>query len=115
MKSTAHSKASSRRADPPARSPLSVTLSDGLRKRLAKQAKRRELKLATAARVLLAEHIEELEDDAQLSRAEAWQRAQAWATWEKIKSGDVREVSWDDLRRETEQALEQAKARARAK
>jgi len=30
--------------------------------------------------------------------AEEWQRAQAWATWEKIKAGDVRETSLEELR-----------------
>src|SRR3989454_10247167 len=63
------------------------------RRRLAAHAKKRRLKVATAARVFLEEHLSELEDRAELSAAEEWQRAQAWATWEKIKAGDVPEVT----------------------
>ena len=48
--------------------------------------------MATAARVLLDEYVTELEDREQLSRAEEWQRAQSWATWEKIEAGDHRDV-----------------------
>ena len=58
----------------------------------------RKLKVATAARVFLDEHLTELEDRAELSAAEEWQKAQAWATWEKIKAGDVREASEADIR-----------------
>ena len=68
------------------------------RRRLAAHAKQRRLKVATAARVFLEEHLTELEDRAELSAAEEWQRAQAWATWEKIKAGDVREASEADIK-----------------
>lgn len=61
-------------------------------------AKKRQLKVATAARVFLDEHLSELESQAELTAAEEWQRAQAWATWEKIKAGDVRETSLEELR-----------------
>jgi len=78
--------------------PLSVQLSATERRRLALHAKKRKLKVATAARVFLDEHLTELEDRAELSAAEEWQKAQAWATWEKIKAGDVREASEADIR-----------------
>lgn len=77
--------------------PLSVQVPAALRRRLGRQATRRRLKLATAARVFLDEHVTELEDAAELSAAEEWQRAQAWATWEKIKAGDTRWVSDAEL------------------
>ena len=77
--------------------PLSVQVPTALRRRLERQATRRRLKLATAARVFLDEHVTELEDAAQLSAAEEWQRAQAWATWEKIKAGDTRWVTDAEL------------------
>ena len=57
--------------------PLSVQVPTALRRRLERQATRRHLKLATAARVFLDEHVTELEDAAELSAAEEWQRAQA--------------------------------------
>src|SRR2546425_10335154 len=66
------------------------------RRRLAAHAKKRRLKVATAARVFLDEHLTDLEDRAELSAAEQWQRAQARATWSKIKAGDVREGSEAD-------------------
>jgi hypothetical protein len=86
--------------------PLSVPLPPDLRGRLAKEAKKRRLKLATAARVLLDEHLAAIEDAAALSAAEEWQRAQAWATWEKISAGDDDDVPLEQL--------EQHAARARA-
>jgi len=41
--------------------------------------------------------MSELEAEAELSAAEAWQQAQAWATYDKIKAGDLREASIGDL------------------
>jgi len=78
--------------------PLSVQLPADLKRRLRAQATKRRLKMATAARVFLDEHVAELEDKAELSAAQEWQRAQAWATWEKIKAGDVREATEAELR-----------------
>ncbi|MBI3183942.1 MAG: hypothetical protein HYZ28_17540 [Myxococcales bacterium] len=77
---------------------MSVPLTSELRRRLAAQASKRKLKTATAARVFLDEHLGELEDAIELSRSEEWQRAQAWATWEKIDAGDRREVPLDRIR-----------------
>jgi hypothetical protein len=77
--------------------PLSVQLSTAERRRLAAHAKKRRVKLATAVRIFLDEHLTELEDRSELSAAEEWQRAQAWATWEKIKAGDTRWVTDAEL------------------
>lgn len=77
--------------------PLSVQLSAAERRRLAAHAKKRRVKLATAVRIFLDEHLTELEDRSELSAAEEWQRAQAWATWEKIKAGDTRWVTDAEL------------------
>ena len=65
---------------------MSVVLPAALRKRLTAEAKRRGLKLSPTIRVLLGERIHELDDAAQLSRAEEWQRAEAWATWERVQA-----------------------------
>ena len=92
-----------------------MSLAPELRQRSEDQARKRNLKLATAARVFLAEHVDELEDATVLAKAEEWQRAQAWATWEKIKAGDVRQVSWDELKTQTRRALEQVEAAHRAR
>lgn len=76
-----------------ARGPVSVVLPSPLRGTVATEAKRRGLKLSTAIRVLVSERIRDIEEAEELTQAEQWQRAQAWATWEKIQSGDRREVS----------------------
>lgn len=121
VKSTAHpaAKARSRRTQGAAKTarrpgPLSVSLAPELRQRIEDQARKRNLKLATAARVFLAEHVDELEGAMALAKAEEWQRAQAWATWEKIRAGDAREVSWDKLKKHTHRALERVGAADRA-
>lgn len=76
---------------------LSVHLPPDLKRRLRAQATKRRLDVATAARVFLDEHMSELESSAELSAAEEWQRAQAWATWDKIKAGDLREATAEEL------------------
>jgi len=94
---------------------LSVQLSAAERRRLAAHAKKRRVKLATAVRIFLDEHLTELEDRSELSAAEEWQRAQAWATWEKIKAGDVREASEADIKAVFEAARRRvARRRSRA-
>jgi len=77
---------------------ISVRLSPTQWRRLVVHAKKRQLKVAAAARAFLDEHLSELESHAELMAAEEWQRAQAWATWEKIKAGDAREASLEELR-----------------
>jgi hypothetical protein len=77
--------------------PLSIQLSPTERRRLVAHAKKRRLKVSTAARVFIDEHLTELEDRIELSAAEEWQKAQAWATWEKIKAGDTRWVTQDEI------------------
>lgn len=95
--------------------PLSVPLPPELRARLAAQATKRNLKMATAARVLLDEYVTELEDAEQLSRAEEWQRAQAWATWEKIQGGDCRDVPMARFDEHAAAALARLDGKAKAK
>ena len=78
--------------------PVSVALPDDLRARVATEAKRRGLKLSPAVRALVAERVEELEDQQRLTAAEEWQRREAWATWEKTKRGRPAEVGHEELR-----------------
>jgi hypothetical protein len=92
-----------------------VQLSAPERRRLAAHAKKRRLKVATAARIFLDEHLSELEDRAELSAAEEWQRAQAWATWEKIKAGDVQETTLAELHGIIAKARPSAGRRSRAR
>jgi predicted DNA-binding protein len=73
--------------------PLSVPLPKELRRRLEAYAVSHQLKLATAARALIDQRLGEVEDSVLLTEAEEWQRAQAWATWEKLKEGKTRTLS----------------------
>jgi hypothetical protein len=100
---------------PKRQGPLSVQLPADLKRRLRAQATKRRLKVATAARVFLDEHMSELEQTAELSAAEEWQRAQAWATWEKMKSGDLREATIEDLHKVVDRARRRLKRNARSR
>jgi hypothetical protein len=71
--------------------------------------------MATVARVLLDERLSELEDTALLSRAEEWQRVQAWATWEKIKAGDTRDVPRERFAEHTARALDRLARKRRTR
>lgn len=67
--------------------PVSVPFPADLRRRTEAFARHHNLQLATAVRLLVTERMEELDDASSLSRAEEWQRAAAWATWEQIAAG----------------------------
>ena len=69
-------------------------LPDDLRKEVEREAVKRGLGLSPALRVLVAERLREIADEAELTRAERWQRAQAWASWEDAKNTAV---SWDEV------------------
>lgn len=91
------------------RGPVSVALPDDLRARIAREARQRGLKLSSTVRVLVAERIEELAASEALTRAEEWQRAEAWATWDRLRQGDRREVSVDDLDKDFATATRRAR------
>jgi hypothetical protein len=95
--------------------PLSVQLPPDLKRRLGAQAAKRRLKVATAARVFLDEHMSELEGAAELSAAEEWQRAQAWPTWDKIKAGDLREATVDELHQVVDRVRQRLKPKVRSR
>ncbi len=74
--------------------PVSVVLPDDLRVEVEREAAKRGLGLSPALRVLVAERLRELAEEAELTRAERWQRAQAWASWE---DADNAVVGWEDV------------------
>ena len=53
--------------------------------------------LSTAVRTLVAERVQEIDEAAELGDAEKWQRAQAWRDWEKVQSGQMIEVTRQEL------------------
>jgi hypothetical protein len=95
------------------RGPLSVPLTPDLRARLVAQAKKRKLKVATTARMLLDERLAALEDVEALSAAEEWQRAQAWATWDKIVAGEVEDVPLERFAEHAARAIDTVRSRKR--
>ena len=104
-----------KRSAPPSasnpRGPVSVVLPSALRGTVAAEAKRRGLKLSTAVRVLVSERIREIKEAEELTQVEQWQRAQAWTTWEKIRSGDRREVSETEIGAVFDRALAPSRRR----
>ena len=82
--------------------PLSVVLPEALRERLEEEAKKRGLPLSTAVRTLVAERVQEIDEAAELGEADKWQRAQAWRDWEKVRSGQMAEVTREELMAELE-------------
>ncbi len=72
---------------------MRVYLPKELRRRLEAYAVTRQLDLGSAARALIDERLREVEDATHLTEGEEWQRAQAWATWEKLKESQGRTVS----------------------
>ncbi len=76
-----------------------------MRARLVAQAKKRQLKLATVARVLIEERLTEIENAELVSATETWQRAQAWASWEGEPKATTTKSGLAQLARITERGL----------
>lgn len=77
--------------------PLTIRLPAALRRRTQRYARSRNIQLAGAIRAILSEHLDEIEGDEQLTRAERWQRDQAWATARSISEGTATEVTWEEI------------------
>ncbi len=85
--------------------PISVMLSVELRRRLEREASRRDLKLSTVLRVLADERLHQINEDDRLTAAEEWQRAQAWGSWERYREGENPEVPWESVSAAFDKAL----------
>ncbi|HRI66875.1 MAG TPA: hypothetical protein PK156_21660 [Polyangium sp.] len=72
---------------------IRIVMPEDLEVKVEAEARRRGLALGAAVRTLLMERVSELDDFARMSRAEEWQRAEAWSTWESIQNGTAQEVS----------------------
>jgi hypothetical protein len=82
---------------------------------VAKEAEKRALKLSSAVRVLVQERVIELEERVALTQAEEWQRAEVWASWERFKAGDRREVPWERVMGRADAAITRLRRRAKRK
>ncbi|MEK7861768.1 MAG: hypothetical protein AAB295_00690 [Chloroflexota bacterium] len=89
-------------------SPISFRMPGELRARLRRFAKARSLGEAEALRLALSEHLNEVDERRELIDAERWQLDQVLATLERVRRGEERVVS----REEIEQLFRDAVARA---
>jgi len=80
-------------------SPLSFRMPPDLRARLRRFAKERHLAEAEALRLVVSEHLEEVENERELAAAERWQFKQAYATWQRHLRGDERLVPWEAIQK----------------
>lgn len=78
-------------------SPISFRMPPALRVRLRRFAKERNLAEAEALRLVVSEHLDEVENERELAAAERWQFKQAYATWQRFQRGEGRLVPWEDI------------------
>ena len=88
-------------------SPLSFRMPPALRARLRRFAKERHLAEAEALRLVVSEHLDEVENERELAAAERWQFKQAYATWQRHLRGEGRVVPWESI----QQIFDEARAK----
>lgn len=96
-----------------AAAPFSLRVPPPLRERIRRYAKDRQLEEATAARVLMAERLNEVDAAQELARADAWQLAQAQEAWRELREGRLSLAPPDGLARIFREAEQRAARRAR--
>jgi len=69
-------------------SPISFRMPAALRARLRRFAKERNLAEAEALRLVVSEHLDQVENERELAAAERWQFKQAYATWQRLLRGE---------------------------
>lgn len=77
-----------------------------LRSRLRRFAEERNLGESEALRLAISERLNEIDDERDLAAAERWQYKQAWATWERIRSGAEELLTPAEIHRRLEHVLE---------
>jgi len=89
--------------------PMSVRLPRDLRQRVRRFARARGLEEATAIRMVLAEHLNEIELDEDLTKAEEWQRAQVYEALDRLDRGEEKIVPMERVYRTLAEGLERAR------
>ena len=79
-------------------------MSPDLRARLRRFAKERNLAEAEALRLVVSEHLAEVENERELAAAERWQFKQAYATWQRSMRGEEPLVPWAEIQKIFEDA-----------
>ena len=92
--------------------PFSLRVPPPLRERIRRYAKDRQLEEATAARVLMAERLNEVDAAQELARADVWQLAQAQEAWRELRDGRLELAPPEGLARIFREAEQRAAGRA---
>ena len=85
-------------------SPINFRMPPDLRARLRRFAKERNLAEAEALRLVVSEHLAEVENERELAAAERWQFKQAYATWQRSMRGEEPLVPWEEIQKVFEDA-----------
>lgn len=88
-------------------SPINFRMPSDLRARLRRFAKERNLAEAEALRLVVSEHLDQVENERELAAAERWQFKQAYATWQRHLRGEGRLVPWESI----QQIFDEARAK----
>ncbi len=94
--------------------PMSLRWPPALLARIKRYAAAGGLSLPDAVRELTRERLDEIEGQRVLTQAEEWQRAQAWASAQKVLDGTAREVSREELMAGFDEAVKRARERKAA-
>ena len=94
--------------------PVSIAVSADHRKRLRTEARRRGLGFSSTIRTLALERLSEIEEERRLARSRKWQLERALEAVDEIERGDAKEVSWDEIEKIFDEALEQIRRRSEA-
>ena len=79
--------------------PLNFRMPVRLRARLRKFADARHLGESEALRLIVSDHLAEVDEERELELAERWQLKQAAKTFHDDIAGKVKTVPWEDIER----------------
>jgi hypothetical protein len=102
---------SSRAAEEAAEYPISVRFPPALRRRAQRYAEKSHVGLGTAIRTIVGEYLDEVDARQELTRAEEWQRAQAWSTAGNLLKRKVPETTLAELRADEAKAVARTRRR----
>lgn len=97
------------KADGAVTGPMSIRFPADLRRRVRRFARRRGLEEATAIRMMVAERLNEMELDEDLTKAEEWQRAQVYETLDRLERGEVELVPMERIYETLDRGMERAR------
>jgi predicted DNA-binding protein len=80
-------------------SPISFRMPPALRARLRRFARERNLAEAEALRLVVSEHLDQVENERELAAAERWQFKQAYATWQRLLRGEEPLVPREEIQK----------------